>query len=209
MTHDEQTMAPGVSRPSGEPTPDNFKLVEAPVPELQDGQVLVRNHYLSLDPYMRGRMNDSKSYVAPQPLNAVMEGGTVGEVVASKNAHFKVGDKVVDRGGWQLYQVVDADAARHAAEGRHHAGAAVGLPGRGRHAGCHGLVWPDEDHRAQGRRDHRRQRRQRCGRQRGRRSWPRTWVAASSAWPAGRRNARPWWMNWASMPASTTSSTPT
>jgi NADPH-dependent curcumin reductase CurA len=97
-----------VSRPSGEPTPDNFKLVEAPLPELQDGQLLVRNHYLSLDPYMRGRMNDSKSYVAPQPLNAVMEGGTVGEVVASKNDHFKVGDKVVNRGGWQLYQVVDA-----------------------------------------------------------------------------------------------------
>jgi NADPH-dependent curcumin reductase len=97
-----------VSRPSGEPTPDNFKLVEAPLPELQDGQLLVRNHYLSLDPYMRGRMNDSKSYVAPQPLTAVMEGGTVGEVVASKNDHFKVGDKVVSRGGWQLYQVVDA-----------------------------------------------------------------------------------------------------
>jgi len=97
-----------VSRPSGEPTADNFKLVEAPVPELQDGQLLVRNHYLSLDPYMRGRMNDSKSYVAPQPLNAVMEGGTVGEVVVSKNDHFKVGDKVVNRGGWQLYQVVDA-----------------------------------------------------------------------------------------------------
>jgi len=97
-----------VSRPSGEPTADNFKLVDAPLPELQDGQLLVRNHYLSLDPYMRGRMNDSKSYVAPQPLNAVMEGGTVGEVVASKNDHFKVGDKVVNRGGWQLYQVVDA-----------------------------------------------------------------------------------------------------
>ncbi|MGL6109196.1 MAG: NADP-dependent oxidoreductase [Rubrivivax sp.] len=97
-----------VSRPIGEPTPDNFKLVEAPVPELLDGQLLVRNHYLSLDPYMRGRMNDSKSYVAPQPLDAVMEGGTVGEVVASKNDHFKVGDKVVNRGGWQLYQVVDA-----------------------------------------------------------------------------------------------------
>jgi len=97
-----------VSRPSGEPTADNFKLVDAPLPELQDGQLLVRNHYLSLDPYMRGRMNDSKSYVAPQPLNAVMEGGTVGEVVVSKNDHFKVGDKVVNRGGWQLYQVVDA-----------------------------------------------------------------------------------------------------
>ena len=96
-----------VSRPSGEPKPDNFKLLEAPVPDLQDGQVLVRNHFMSLDPYMRGRMNDSKSYVAPQALNAVMEGGTVGEVVASKSEHFQVGDKVVGRGGWQQYTRVE------------------------------------------------------------------------------------------------------
>lgn len=95
------------SRPTGEPTADNFKLVETPVPELTDGQVLVRNHYLSLDPYMRGRMSESKSYADPQPLNQVMIGGTVGEVVASKNSHFAVGDKVVGMGGWQEYQVVD------------------------------------------------------------------------------------------------------
>jgi NADPH-dependent curcumin reductase CurA len=99
-----------VSRPSGEPTPGNFKLVQAPVPELQDGQVLVRNHYMSLDPYMRGRMNDGKSYAQPQPLDAVMQGGTVGEVVASKSAAFQVGDKVVGMGGWQQYQVADAPA---------------------------------------------------------------------------------------------------
>jgi NADPH-dependent curcumin reductase CurA len=67
-----------VSRPSGEPTVDNFRLVEAPLPELRDGDVLVRHHYLSLDPYMRGRMNDAKNCAAPQPLNAVMLGGTVG-----------------------------------------------------------------------------------------------------------------------------------
>jgi NADPH-dependent curcumin reductase CurA len=97
-----------VSRPTGEPTPSNFKLVEAPVPELQDGQVLVRNHYMSLDPYMRGRMNDAKSYAQPQPLNAVMQGGTVGEVVASKSESFKVGDKVVGMGGWQQYVLVEA-----------------------------------------------------------------------------------------------------
>jgi len=99
-----------VSRPSGEPKPDNFKLVEAPVPDLQDGQVLVRNHFMSLDPYMRGRMNDGKSYAQPQPLNAVMQGGTVGEVVASKTAAFQVGDKVVSGGGWQQYQLADAQA---------------------------------------------------------------------------------------------------
>lgn len=97
-----------VSRPQGEPSADNFKLVEAPLPSLADGQVLVRNHYLSLDPYMRGRMNDGKSYAQPQPLNEVMIGGTVGEVIESRNAAFKAGDKVVGMGGWQEYQLVDA-----------------------------------------------------------------------------------------------------
>ncbi|MBP7915421.1 MAG: NADP-dependent oxidoreductase [Vitreoscilla sp.] len=96
------------SRPAGEPSADNFRLVETPVPALQEGQVLVRNHFLSLDPYMRGRMNDGKSYAQPQPLDAVMIGGTVGEVVESKNAHFQAGDKVVGMGGWQEYLVVDA-----------------------------------------------------------------------------------------------------
>ena len=96
------------SRPQGEPTPANFRMVEMPIPELNDGQVLVRHHYLSLDPYMRGRMNESKSYAAAQPLDQVMIGGTVGEVVASKNAHFEVGDQVVGQGGWQEYAVVEA-----------------------------------------------------------------------------------------------------
>jgi NADPH-dependent curcumin reductase len=71
--------------------------------------VLVRNHFLSLDPYMRGRMNDTKSYAAPQPLDQVMIGGTVGEVVESRNAAFQPGDKVVGMGGWQQYAVVDAN----------------------------------------------------------------------------------------------------
>ena len=97
-----------VSRPSGEPSASNFKLVEAAVPEPQDGQVLVRNHFMSLDPYMRGRMNDGKSYAQPQPLNAVMQGGTVGEVVASKNPAFQPGDKVVAPGGWQQYFLAEA-----------------------------------------------------------------------------------------------------
>lgn len=97
-----------VSRPQGEPSVDNFRLVETALPTLADGQVLVRNHFLSLDPYMRGRMNDGKSYAQPQPLNEVMIGGTVGEVVESRNAAFKAGDKVVGMGGWQEYQLVDA-----------------------------------------------------------------------------------------------------
>ena len=96
-----------VSRPMGEPTHDNFKLVEVPVPELQDGQVLVKHLWLSLDPYMRGRMNDGKSYAQPQPLDEVMIGGTAGEVVASKHPDYAPGDPVVGMGGWQLYSVVD------------------------------------------------------------------------------------------------------
>ena len=97
-----------VSRPEGEATADNFRLVQAPLPPLADGQVLVRHHYLSLDPYMRGRMNDAKSYAAPQPLNEVMIGGTVGEVVESRAEGYQPGDTVVGMGGWQQYSVVDA-----------------------------------------------------------------------------------------------------
>ena len=99
-----------VSRPQGEATADNFRLVEAKVPEPADGQVLVRNHFLSLDPYMRGRMNDAKSYAQPQPLDQVMQGGTAGEVVASKNERFRIGDKVVAFGGWQQYSLADGNA---------------------------------------------------------------------------------------------------
>ena len=98
-----------VSRPKAEPGADNFRLVETPVAALADGQVLVRHHFLSLDPYMRGRMSDAKSYAAPQPLDQVMIGGTAGEVVESRNTHFKPGDKVVGMGGWQDYAVVSAD----------------------------------------------------------------------------------------------------
>ncbi len=106
MTTNQQILL--ASRPAGEPTVDNFRLVAAPLPGLVDGQVLVRHHYLSLDPYMRGRMNDGRSYAAPQPLDAVMIGGTVGEVVESRHPGFAAGDRVVDMGGWQQYSVVDA-----------------------------------------------------------------------------------------------------
>ena len=97
------------SRPEGEATTDNFKLVESETPALADGQVLVRHHFMSLDPYMRGRMNDSKSYAAPQPLGQVMQGGTAGEIAESRHPKFAVGDKVVGFGGWQNYSVVDAN----------------------------------------------------------------------------------------------------
>ena len=97
-----------VSRPAGEPGTDNFKLVEAPIAELAEGQVLVRHHFLSLDPYMRGRMNEGKSYAQPQPLDQTMIGGTVGVVEASRHPGYAVGDSVVGMGGWQQYSVVDA-----------------------------------------------------------------------------------------------------
>ncbi|MDP3083057.1 MAG: NADP-dependent oxidoreductase [Rubrivivax sp.] len=96
------------SRPAAEPGPENFRLVEVDLAPLQDGQVLVRHHYLSLDPYMRGRMSEAKSYAQPQALDTVMIGGTVGEVVESRHADFQAGDSVVGMGGWQQYAVVDA-----------------------------------------------------------------------------------------------------
>ncbi len=98
------------SRPQGEATAANFRLVESPVAAPNDGQVLVRHHYLSLDPYMRGRMSDAKSYAPPQPLDAVMIGGTAGEVVESRHPNFAAGDTVVGMGGWQQYSVVDGNA---------------------------------------------------------------------------------------------------
>ncbi|GAB1387733.1 NADP-dependent oxidoreductase [Melaminivora sp.] len=96
------------SRPQGQAQASHFKRVCSDTPALQEGQVLVRHHYLSLDPYMRGRMNDSKSYAACQPLGQVMMGGTVGEVAESRHPDYQVGDPVVGMGGWQEWSVVDA-----------------------------------------------------------------------------------------------------
>lgn len=123
------------NRPQGEASSSNFKLVSVDTPALADGQVLVKHHYLSLDPYMRGRMNDSKSYAQPQPLDEVMIGGTVGEVVESRHPKFAVGDKVVGMGGWQQYSVVDANTlgALRKVDTTHvglsHYLGAVGMPG--------------------------------------------------------------------------------
>ena len=96
------------SRPAAEATLDNFRLETVDLPALQDGQVLVRNHWLSLDPYMRMRMNEGKSYAAPQALGGPMVGGTAGEVIESRHERFKPGDKVVGGGGWQEVAVFDA-----------------------------------------------------------------------------------------------------
>src|SRR3954467_4717341 len=93
------------SRPSGPVEESNFRLVEKEVPALRDGELLVRGHYLSLDPYMRGRMDERKSYAPSQRLEEVMIGGTVGEVVESKNPGWAKGDLAVGMGGWQEFHV--------------------------------------------------------------------------------------------------------
>ncbi|MBW4719031.1 NADP-dependent oxidoreductase [Saccharothrix obliqua] len=99
------------SRPQGLPTPENFELAEAPVPTPGPGQLLVRNLVMSVDPYMRGRMNDVKSYVPPFQVGQALDGGAVGEVVASNAEGFAVGDKVLHGLGWREYAAVDAEHA--------------------------------------------------------------------------------------------------
>jgi len=94
------------SRPAGWVSEDNFRIEESPVPQPGEGEVLVKNLWLSLDPYMRGRMSDAKSYVKGVEIGEVMVGQTVGEVVESKNGSFKKGDHVLTQLGWQLFGTV-------------------------------------------------------------------------------------------------------
>ena len=101
-----------VKRPSGKPQPDDFSLVDASVPVPEEGQVLCKTIYLSLDPYMRGRMNDSKSYADPVKINEVMTGGTVGQVLKSRSTNFQQGDIVYGYGGWQDYWASEGKALR-------------------------------------------------------------------------------------------------
>jgi NADPH-dependent curcumin reductase CurA len=97
-----------MSRPQGLPTDENFALKEIELPPLADGMVRVRNSWLSVDPYMRGRMNDVKSYVPPFQIDQPMEGGAIGEVVESKADGFAPGDKVLHMAGWRDEAVLDA-----------------------------------------------------------------------------------------------------
>jgi NADPH-dependent curcumin reductase len=101
-----------VSRPYGEPSPENFKLAEAAIPAIGDGQVLLKTKYLSLDPYMRGRMSDAKSYVPPFAIGEPLGGQTVSEIAASKNPNFAVGDIVLGFAGWQEYAVSSGSELR-------------------------------------------------------------------------------------------------
>jgi NADPH-dependent curcumin reductase CurA len=99
-------------RPTDKVSPANFRIVETPVPAPGPAQVLVRHAFLSLDPYMRGRLSGAKSYAAPQEVGAVMGGGTVGVVEASNNPRFRPGDAVVGMGGWQRYSLSDGGMLR-------------------------------------------------------------------------------------------------
>jgi NADPH-dependent curcumin reductase CurA len=100
------------SRPDGEPSEENFKLVEVEIPKPSPGEMLVRTIYLSLDPYMRGRMNAGPSYAAPVQIGEVMQGESVCEVIESNIPDFRPGDIVVAGTGWQDYSLVGADQAR-------------------------------------------------------------------------------------------------
>lgn len=100
------------SRPSGQPTLDNFQLTETELPSLTHGQILVRNIWLSLDPYMRGRMDDAKSYADPVEIGGIMEGGAVGEVIASENSHYQVGSFVTGQFGWTTHAISDGIGVR-------------------------------------------------------------------------------------------------
>ncbi|MEN4905094.1 NADP-dependent oxidoreductase [Luteimonas sp. TWI1416] len=100
------------ARPEGAPTAANFRIEQAPLPAPRNGQVLLRNRWLSLDPYMRGRMNAGRSYVAPIEVGEVMDGGTVSEVVESLHPAWSPGDLVLAHAGWQTHAVVDGEGLR-------------------------------------------------------------------------------------------------
>jgi NADPH-dependent curcumin reductase CurA len=127
------------ARPVGEPKPTDFELAEVTVPDPADGELLVRNLFMSVDPYMRGRMNDTKSYVAPFRLGAPLDGGAVGEVVTSAADGFAEGDLVLHGFGWRDYAVAPADQFRRVeatagVQPSHHLGI-LGMPGLTAYAG--------------------------------------------------------------------------
>jgi NADPH-dependent curcumin reductase len=126
------------SRPEGAPGLGNFELAKTPVPEPGDGEVLMRTLYLSLDPYMRGRMNAAKSYAKPVGVGEPMVGGTVGEIVKSRNPKFALGDIVMGYGGWQDYALSNGTGLRKldpAAAPVSTALGVLGMPGMTAYAG--------------------------------------------------------------------------
>lgn len=120
------------ARPQGWPTSDDFRTVDVELPDPGPGEVLVRNTVMSVDPYMRGRMNDAESYVPPFALGAPLEGGAVGEVVASGSEDLAVGDTVLHQAGWRTHALLPARAARRVDVSQVPASAylgALGMPG--------------------------------------------------------------------------------
>ncbi|MEI2665299.1 NADP-dependent oxidoreductase [Rossellomorea sp. LJF3] len=112
MLPEKQQQIQLVSRPEGMPVKEDFLYKEIDVPQPSNGEVLVKTIYLSVDPYMRGRMSDAKSYVEPFKLNEALAGGVVGEIVESKSAHFQKGDFVVGMLPWQEYSVAKEKEVR-------------------------------------------------------------------------------------------------
>jgi NADPH-dependent curcumin reductase CurA len=112
MTQIKNTRIVLASRPEGRPTAENFRIEQSDVPELGGGDVLLKTLFLSLDPYMRGRMSAAKSYSAPVEIGAVMEGGTVCQVAASRNDAYAPGDVVLAHTGWQAYSVSNGRGLR-------------------------------------------------------------------------------------------------
>src|SRR6516164_5435698 len=117
------------SRPVGEPKPSDFRIEEIPVPAPGPGQVLLRTIWLSLDPYMRGRISDAASYAQPVPIGGVIEAGTVCEVIASNNSAFAKGDIVLARAGWQTHALSDGKGLTRIDPSLGPISAAVGVPG--------------------------------------------------------------------------------
>jgi NADPH-dependent curcumin reductase CurA len=109
---DQNTQIRLASRPDGKPTPEHFTIAQKPIPSPGDGQLLIRTMYLSLDPYMRGRMSDAPSYAPPVKVGGLMVGGTVGEVIESNDPGVKPGDVVLAYTGWQKYGLATADTVR-------------------------------------------------------------------------------------------------
>jgi NADPH-dependent curcumin reductase CurA len=132
------------SRPTGAPVEANFRIQEAPLAPLAPGQVLLRTVYLSIDPYMRGRMSDEPSYAAPVEIDGVMVGGTVSRVIASRNPAFVEGDRVLGYTGWQTHAVSDGSGLSKLPADLAHPSYALGVLGMPGFTAYRGLTWIGE-----------------------------------------------------------------
>ena len=146
MNDERNTRIVLAARPQGEPTAENFRLEHVPLPAPNEGQVLLRNRYLSLDPYMRGRMNAGRSYAKPVEIGEVMEGGTVSEVIDSRHPDLQVGDVVLAHGGWQTHAVADGALLKRKLDARiaplTAALGVYGMPGFTAYVGLHEIGQP-------------------------------------------------------------------